>query len=84
MNRRRIRHHTVFSLCVFPVTLFPVININKRKRTMPSQEFYDIIEMLIYPDVIEPETLRECGEQPKKATVGSSNAALPIIHISSN
>lgn len=51
---------------------------------MPSQEFYDIIEMLIYPDVIEPETLRECAQRPKKSSVGSSNAALPAIHISSN
>lgn len=51
---------------------------------MPSQEFYDIIEMLIYPDVIEPETLRECPERPKKPAVESSNAALPAIHISSN
>jgi hypothetical protein len=47
---------------------------------MPSQEFYDIIEMLIYPDVIEPETLRESPEVPKKSAI----AALPVVHISSN
>jgi len=51
---------------------------------MPSQEFYDIIEMLIYPDVIEPETLSECRERPKKSTESNLNAALPTIHISSN
>jgi hypothetical protein len=25
---------------------------------MPSQEFYAILEMIVYPDVIEPENLR--------------------------
>jgi hypothetical protein len=51
---------------------------------MPSQEFYDIIEMLIYPDVIEPETLRQYGERPKKPAVSNSNGALPLIQINSN
>lgn len=51
---------------------------------MPSQEFYDIIEMLIYPDFIEPETLRESPELPKKSAMCSSFAALPVVHISSN
>ncbi len=51
---------------------------------MPSQEFYDIIELLIYPDVIEPEILRESPEVPKKSAVRSAIAALPVVHISSN
>ena len=51
---------------------------------MPSQEFYDIIEMLIYPDVIEPETLRESPDLAKKSAVRSSRVTLPGVHISSN
>jgi len=40
---------------------------------MPSQEFYAILEMIVYPDVIEPENLRVQPEhrvQPEREESG--------------
>ena len=34
------------------------IRHRRDKEIMPSQEFYAILEMIVYPDVIEPENLR--------------------------
>jgi hypothetical protein len=52
---------------------------------MPSQEFYDILEMIIHPDVIEPEVLRGVTEQTPESTQAASCAtARPFVNISLN
>jgi hypothetical protein len=52
---------------------------------MPSQEFFAILEMIIHPDVIEPELLRGGPEQGPESTQASSCAtARPFVNISLN
>jgi hypothetical protein len=52
---------------------------------MPSQEFFAILEMIIHPDVIEPELLRADAEKGPESTQASSCAiARPFVNISPN
>jgi hypothetical protein len=51
---------------------------------MPSQEFYTLLEMLIYPDVVEPEVLRENMDPSNESAASTSHAALPFLNISPN
>lgn len=52
---------------------------------MPSQEFYAILEMIIHPDVIEPELLRNVPEQGPESTHGASCAIVrPFVNLSLN
>jgi hypothetical protein len=56
---------------------------------MPSQEFYDILAMIIYPDVIEPNAIEsdvlqdntDASDQPRAS---ASCKALTFVNISSN
>ncbi len=52
---------------------------------MPSQEFYAILEMIVYPDVIEPEKL-EAMREPAEATRHSISRlnCKPFININLN
>ncbi len=52
---------------------------------MPSQEFFAILEMIVYPDVIEPENLRAHPEQNEKSGHLASRAGCkPFININLN
>ena len=51
---------------------------------MPSQEFYAILEMIIHPDVVEPEVLRDSGDSTDGSEVRASRAALPFVNNSPN
>ncbi|HET9791755.1 MAG TPA: hypothetical protein VFR08_10665 [Candidatus Angelobacter sp.] len=49
---------------------------------MPSQEFYAILEMIVYPDVIEPEDLRVHPEHNEESGhVASHEGCKPFINI---
>jgi len=62
----------------------------REKEIMPSQEFYAILEMIVYPDVIEPENLRVQPEhrvQPEREESGhvaSHAGCKPFININLN
>jgi hypothetical protein len=45
---------------------------------MPSQEFYAILEMIVYPDVIEPENLRVHPEHKESGHVASHEGCQAI------
>jgi hypothetical protein len=51
---------------------------------MPSQEFFAILEMLIYPDVVEPEVLQDDPDFSKDSRARASRACAPFINISPN
>jgi hypothetical protein len=51
---------------------------------MPSQEFYAILEMIIYPDVVEPDVLRDNPDLSNESRAGASCKALPFVSISPN
>jgi hypothetical protein len=51
---------------------------------MPSQEFYAILELIIYPDVVEPELLRGKLEHPDGPATGTTRAALPSFNVNPN
>jgi hypothetical protein len=51
---------------------------------MPSQEFYAILEMILYPDVIEPENLRVHPEHEQSGHVASHAGCKPLININLN
>ncbi len=56
---------------------------------MPSQEFYAILEMIIYPDVIEPnaiesDVLRDDPDASNQSRASASCKALPFVNISPN
>lgn len=51
---------------------------------MPSQEFYAILEMLIYPDVVEPEVLQDNPDSSNESRASASRACPPFININLN
>lgn len=52
---------------------------------MPSQEFFAILEMIVYPDVIEPENLRAHPEQNEQSGhLASRVDCKPLISINQN
>jgi hypothetical protein len=57
---------------------------------MPSQEFCAILEMIVYPDVIEPENLRvhpeyhAHPEHEKSGHVASREGCKPLLNINRN
>jgi hypothetical protein len=51
---------------------------------MPSQEFYAILVMIIYPDVVEPELLRDNAELQDESVAGAARAALPFLNFNPN
>jgi hypothetical protein len=52
---------------------------------MPSQEFYAILEIIVYPDVIEPENLRGHPEHKEESGhVVSRAGCKPFININLN
>ena len=51
---------------------------------MPSQEFYAILEMIVCPDVIEPENLRVHPEHEESGLVATRAGCKPFININQN
>jgi hypothetical protein len=60
------------------------IRHRRDKEIMPSQEFYAILEMIVYPDVIEPENLRVHPEHEESGHVASHAGCKPFININLN